>query len=220
MEIALTLGILLIAIVLFATEWLPMDIVSMMILLSVSLTGLVTVEDAFAGFSNPAVITVAAIFVLSAGISSTGAITKVGEQLITWTGHSPALLTAAIMATVALFSAFINNIGATAVLMPIVVMVAQKLKVAPSKLLIPLAFGSLLGGVCTLIGTPPNILVNILMQEYAGRQFSMFDFTPVGAVLLLFGIAYMALIGRHLLPERKSGTLTEAYQIKKLYHRS
>jgi di/tricarboxylate transporter len=118
------------------------------------------------------------------------------------------------MATVALFSAFINNIGATAVLMPIVVMVAQKLKIPPSKLLIPLAFGSLLGGVCTLIGTPPNILMNILMQEYAGQQFSMFDFTPVGIVLLLFGIAYMSLIGRHLLPDRKSGTLTEAYQVK------
>ena len=214
MEIALTLTILLIAIVLFATEWLRMDIVSLMILLALALTGLVSIEEAFAGFSNPAVITVGAIFVLSAGISSTGAVSKLGEHLIEWTGHSPVLLTASIMATVALFSAFINNIGATAVLMPIVVMVAQKLKIPPSKLLIPLAFGSLLGGVCTLIGTPPNILMNILMQEYAGQQFSMFDFTPVGIVLLLFGIAYMSLIGRHLLPNRKSGTLTEAYQVK------
>jgi di/tricarboxylate transporter len=214
MEIVLTLTILLIAIILFATEWLRMDMVSMLILLAVALTGLVSVEDAFAGFSNPAVITVGAIFVLSAGISSTGAVSRVGEHLIAWTGHNIILLTASIMATVALFSAFINNIGATAVLMPIVVMVAQKLKVPPSKLLIPLAFGSLLGGVCTLIGTPPNILMNILMQEYAGRQFSMFDFTPVGVILLLFGIAYMSLIGRHLLPERKSGTLTEAYQVK------
>jgi di/tricarboxylate transporter len=214
MEIALTLSILLVAIVLFATEWLRMDMVSMLILLTLALTGLVSIEDAFAGFSNPAVITVAAVFILSAGISSTGAISKVGEHLIEWTGHNPVLLTASIMATVALFSAFINNIGATAVLMPIVVMVARKLKIPPSKLLIPLAFGSLLGGVCTLIGTPPNILMNILMQEYAGRQFSMFDFTPIGIVLLLFGIAYMSLIGRHLLPNRKSGSLTEAYQVK------
>ncbi len=214
MDIALTLIILVVAIILFATEWIRMDMVSMLILLVLALTGLVTVEDAFAGFSNPAVLTVAAVFVLSAGISSTGAVSKVGERLIQWTGHSPLLLTASIMATVAVFSAFINNIGATAVLMPIVVMVAQKLKMPPSKLLIPLAFGSLLGGVCTLIGTPPNILMNILMQEYAGKQFSMFDFTPVGIVLLLFGIAYMTFIGRHLLPNRKSGTLTEAYQVK------
>ncbi len=214
MDIILTLLILLTAIVLFATEWVRMDIVSMLILLAVALTGLVSVEEAFAGFSNPAVITVASIFILSAGISSTGAISKAGEQLIEWTGHNPLLLTASIMAIVALFSAFVNNIGATAVLMPMVVMVAQKLKIPPSKLLIPLAFGSLLGGVCTLIGTPPNILINTLMQEYAGRQFGMFDFTPVGLILLGFGITYMTLVGRHLLPNRKSGTLTEAYQVK------
>jgi di/tricarboxylate transporter len=214
MEMSLTLTILAIAILLFATEWIRMDLVSLMVLLAVVLTGLVSVEQAFAGFSNPAVVTVGAVFVLSAGISSTGAVNKLGEQLIKWTGDNPALLTASIMATVALFSAFINNIGATAMLMPIVVMVAQKLKQPPSKLLIPLAFGSLLGGVCTLIGTPPNILINSLMQEYTGESFSMFSFTPVGLVLLAFGILYMSLIGRHLLPTRKSGTLTEAYQVK------
>jgi di/tricarboxylate transporter len=214
MEMTLTLTILAIAIILFATEWIRMDLVSLMVLLAVVLTGLVSVEQAFAGFSNPAVVTVAAMFVLSAGISTTGAVSKLGEQLIEWTGDNPALLTASIMATVALFSAFINNIGATAMLMPIVVMVAQKLKQPPSKLLIPLAFGSLLGGVCTLIGTPPNILINSLMQQYTGESFSMFSFTPVGLVLLVFGILYMALAGRHLLPTRKSGTLTEAYQVK------
>ena len=214
MEMTLTLTILAVAIILFATEWIRMDLVSLMVLLAVVLTGLVSVEQAFAGFSNPAVVTVAAVFVLSAGISSTGAVNKLGEQLIEWTGDNPALLTASIMATVALFSAFINNIGATAMLMPIVVMVAQKLKQPPSKLLIPLAFGSLLGGVCTLIGTPPNILINSLMQQYTGESFSMFSFTPVGLVLLVFGILYMTLVGRHLLPTRKSGTLTEAYQVK------
>ena len=214
MEMTLTLTILGIAIVLFATEWVRMDLVSLMVLLAVVLTGLVSAEQAFAGFSNPAVITVAAVFVLSAGISSTGAVSKLGEQLIEWTGANPALLIASIMATVALFSAFINNIGATAMMMPIVVMVAQKLKLPPSKLLIPLAFGSLLGGVCTMIGTPPNILINSLMQQYTGESFSMFSFTPIGVVLLVAGILYMALLGRHLLPTRKSGTLTEAYQVK------
>lgn len=214
MEMTLTLTILAIAIILFATEWIRMDLVSLMILLAVVLTGLVSVEEAFAGFSNPAVITVAAVFVLSAGISTTGAVSKLGERLIEWTGSNPALLIASIMATVALFSAFINNIGATAMLMPIVVMVARKLKQPPSKLLIPLAFGSLLGGVCTMIGTPPNILMNSLMEQYTGLSFSMFSFTPVGVVLLAFGILYMALLGRHLLPTRKSGTLTEAYQVK------
>ncbi len=214
MDITLTLVILLIAIILYATEWIRMDLVSLMVLLALAITGLVTIEEAFSGFSNPAVITVGAMFILSAGISSTGAVTRVGERLIAWTGHSEALLVASIMLTVACFSAFINNIGSTAVLMPVVVMIAKKLKTPPSKLLIPLAFGSLLGGVCTLIGTPPNILMNELMQEYSGQSFGMFDFTPVGLVLLLLGTAYMALAGRHLLPVRKSGTLTEAYQVK------
>jgi len=214
MDITLTLAILLIAIILFATEWLRMDVVSLMVLLAVTLTGLVTPSEAFAGFSNPAVITVAAMFVLGAGISHTGAISKFGEQLIDRTGHSQSLMIASIMGTVALFSAFINNIGATAVLMPIVIMVARRTKLPASKLLIPLAFGSLLGGVCTLIGTPPNILINELLLEYTGEGFQMFSFTPLGLVLLACGISYMALFGHKLLPVRKSGTLTEAYQVK------
>ncbi len=214
MDITLTLTILLVAILLFATGWVRMDVVSLMILVSVAVTGLVSVEEAFSGFSNPAVITVGAMFILGAGISYTGAISALGEKLVNLTGNSENKLVAAIMVTVAFFSAFINNIGATAVLMPIIMMISGKTKIPPSKLLIPLAFGSLLGGVCTLIGTPPNILMNILLQEYAGESFSMFSFTPIGVVLLGVGIAYMAFIGRHLLPSRKSGTLTEAYQVK------
>lgn len=214
MEITLTLLILLIAIILFATEWIRMDLVSLMVLLAVALTGLVTPEEAFSGFSNPAVITVAAMFVLGAGISYTGAISTLGEHLIRMTGHNQSLMIAAIMGVVAFFSAFINNIGATAVLMPVVITMARKAKLPASKLLIPLAFGSLLGGVCTLIGTPPNILINTLLLQYTGESFSMFDFTPLGVILLACGISYMALFGHKLLPTRKAGTLTEAYQVK------
>ncbi len=214
MDITLTLLILLIAIILFATEWIRMDIVSLMVLLAVALTGLVTPEEAFSGFSNPAVITVGAMFVLGAGISYTGAISTVGEHLLSMTGHNQTLMIAAIMGTVAFFSAFINNIGATAVLMPVVIMMARRTKLPPSKLLIPLAFGSLLGGVCTLIGTPPNILINSLLMEYSGESFGMFSFTPLGLVLLALGISYMAFFGHKLLPQRKSGSLTEAYQVK------
>jgi di/tricarboxylate transporter len=214
MEILLTLLILSAAVVLFATDWVRMELVGLMILLALALTRLVTVEEAFAGFSSPAVITVAAMFVLGAGISSTGAISRVGELLITWTGHSETLMIAAIMATVAFFSAFINNIGATAILMPIVVVMARRLNKPPSKLLIPLAFGSLLGGVCTGIGTPPNILMGELLHEYTGESFSMFDYTPVGISFVIVGIVYMVTAGRHLLPKRKAGTLTESYQVK------
>ena len=214
MEIALVFVILVVAVILFATEWIRMDLVSLMVLLALGLTGLVSVEEAFAGFSNPAVITVAAMFVLSAAISNTGAMGAVGERLIELAHGSEARLVAIIMLTVASFSAFINNIGSTAVMLPVVVGIARKLKLSPSKLLIPLAFGSLLGGVCTLIGTPPNILMNALLQQYAGESLGMFDFTPVGLVLVAAGTLYMALVGRHLLPKRKSGLLTEEYQVK------
>lgn len=214
MEIALTLSILIVALILFATEWIRMDLVSLMILLTLGLTGLVSPQEAFSGFSNPAVITVAAMFVISAGISNTGAVNQVGEKILEFTGQSEIRLIISLMLTVAFFSAFINNIGATAVLMPVVIGIARRLNMPPSKLLIPLAFGSLLGGVCTLIGTPPNILMNELLQEYTGESFSMFDFTPVGVVVLIAGIVYMVLVGRHLLPSRKAGTLTEAYQVK------
>lgn len=214
MEVALVLIILAAAIVLFATEWIRMDLVSLMVLLSLALTGLVTPEQAFSGFSNPAVITVAAMFVISAGLTNTGALGPLGERLIRFADRSEARLVALIMLTSAFFSSFINNIGATAMLMPIVISIAQRSKISPSRLLIPLAFGSLLGGVCTLIGTPPNILMSTLLQGYTGEGFTMFSFTPVGVVILTAGITYMALVGRRLLPRRKSGTLTEAYQVK------
>ncbi len=154
------------------------------------------------------------MFVLGAGISYTGSISTLGEHLIRMTGHNQTLMIASIMGLVAFFSAFINNIGATAVLMPVVITMARKTNLPASKLLIPLAFGSLLGGVCTLIGTPPNILINSLLQQYTGTGFRMFDFTPLGVILLACGICYMAFFGHKLLPNRKSGTLTEAYQVK------
>jgi len=214
MDILLVLLILTAAIVLFASEWIRMDLVSMLILLSLTLTGLVTPEQAFAGFSNPAVITVAAMFVISAAISNTGIGNRLGEKLALFAGGSEIRLIVAIMATVAVMSAFINNIGATAIMLPLVISLARKTRIPPSKLLMPLAFGSLVGGICTLIGTPPNILINSLLQTYSNERLEMFSFSPIGIPIVLLTIAYMAFIGRPLLPKRKAGSLTEAYQVK------
>jgi di/tricarboxylate transporter len=214
MDIFLVLSILLIAIFLFATEWIRMDLVSLMVLLALGLTGQVTPTEAFAGFSNPAVITVAAMFIISAAIANTGATTKLGQRLMQYAGTSEVRLVVIVMVTVAGFSAFINNIGATAMMMPLVIAMAQKVRIPPSKLLIPLAFGSLMGGVCTLIGTPPNILMNELLFEYTGQNFRMFDFTPIGLLIVATGVIYMVKVGFKLLPSRKSGTLTHAYQVK------
>lgn len=214
MQIALVLTILGGAIILFATEWLRMDVVALLVLLALGLTGLVTPAQAFSGFSNPAVVTVAAMFVISAGLANTGATGRLGERLLRIAGSNERRLITVIMGTAACFSAFINNIGATAVMLPLVVGIARKVKLPPSKLLIPLAYASLMGGVCTLIGTPPNILANELLKEYSGQSLAMFDFTPIGLMVVAAGILYMAFIGRHLLPSRKGGSLTEAYQVK------
>ena len=214
MDITLVLLILLIAVILFATELIRMDLVIMLVLITLALTGLVSVEEAFSGFSNPAVITVGSMFIISAGLTNTGALAPLGERLLRFSGKSELRMTVAIMLCAAFFSAFINNIGAAAMLMPLVVSVGQRSRISPSKLLMPLAFGSLLGGVCTLIGTPPNILMNALLTEYTGQRFSMFDFTPVGLIVLTSGVLYMLFVGRFLLPDRKAGTLTEAYQVK------
>lgn len=214
METILVLTILALAVLLFATEWIRMDMVSLLVLLSLGLLELVSVEEAFSGFSNPAVITVAAMFVISSGVSSTGALSRVGQHLTKLAKGSESRLTVIIMLTVAFFSSFINNIGSTALLMPVVINICRRLKLSPSRLLIPLAYGSLLGGVCTLVGTPPNILMNTLLEQHTGETFKLFDFTPLGLVIVTAGILYMVLVGRHLLPIRKSGSLTESYQVK------
>ncbi|MDT8420619.1 MAG: SLC13 family permease [Desulfuromonadales bacterium] len=214
MQIILVLTILLVAIALFSSGLVRMDMTSVLVLATLYLTGLVSVEEAFSGFSNPAVITVAGMFVIGAGISNTGFVNRVAEKLLSFSHASETRLIISLMLTVACFSAFINNIGATAILMPVVANISKKRRIPASILLIPLAFGSLLGGVCTLIGTPPNILMNILLQQHTGERFMMFDFTPIGLIVLVTGILYMAFIGRYLLPRNKAKTLDAAYQAR------
>lgn len=214
MDALLVLVILSLAILLFASGWIRVDLTSLMILLTLGITGLVSPAEAFSGFSNPAVITVASMFVISAGLTHTGALRPMTAKLmsVAWQGEAQLILTFMLLA--AFFSAFINNIGAAAMLMPLAIEVGHKKNISPSKLLIPLAFGSLLGGVCTLIGTPPNLLANALLKQHAGQSFSMFDFSAIGIVMLIAGAFYMLYIGRKLLPDRKTGSLTTAYQVK------
>lgn len=199
-EIALVLIILGIAIVLFASERLRVDLISMMVLLTLLFTGILTPEEAFSGFSSPAVITVWAIYIVSAGLTVTGIADAIGRRIMRVSGFEEWRLVAVIMVTVGLMSAFMNNIGATAVLLPAVVAIGRRAKIPASKLLIPLAFGSLLGGVTTLIGTPPNLLVSNALAAAGYKPFTLFDYTPMGLIILGISIVYMVLIGRHLLP--------------------
>jgi len=214
MQIILVLSILSIAILLFATGWIRMDLVSILILLTLPLFEVVPAEQAFLAFSNPAVITVAAMFIMSAAIANTGMTAHLGRWLFSFAEQSEARLVLAIMSLTAVASAFINNIGAAAVLLPMVTGVAKKAEIAASRLLMPLAYGSLIGGFCTLIGTPPNILINELMYEYSGQEFRMFDFTPLGLMVVIISISYMMLFGRRLLPNNPPASIQQLNQVK------
>lgn len=207
-EISLVLIILGVSVALFASEKIRVDVVSMMVLLTLLLTGLLTTEEAFSGFSNPAVITVWAIYIVSASLTHTGIADVIGKYIGRIAGTEEARLTFVIMAAVALMSAFMNNIGAAAVLLPVTIGLGRKAKIPASKLLIPLAFGSLLGGVTTLIGTPPNLLASDALQEVGLAPFKLFDFTPIGLIILSSSLVYMTFLGRHLLP-RYEETLHE-----------
>ena len=205
-EIGLVLLILGIAIVLFASEKVRVDVVSMMVLLALLLSGLLTPEEAFSGFSNPAVITVWAIYIVSASLTRTGIADFIGRYIARAAGTEEWRLVLVLMVTVGVMSAFMNNIGATAVLLPVAIQLGRRAHVPVSKLLIPLAFGSLLGGVTTLIGTPPNLLVSTALHDMGLEPFSLFDYTPMGLIIMVVSIAYMILIGRHLLPSYQQAT--------------
>jgi di/tricarboxylate transporter len=201
-DIALLLAILAISILFFITDWLRVDLVALLVLLALVLTGLITPEQAFAGFSSPAVITVWAIFIVSGGLFYTGVANLLGDRLLKLAGTTPQRLVGLVMTTVGLMSGIMNNVGATAVMLPAVVSMARQARVNASKLLIPLAFGSLLGGMVTLIGTPVNILASDALRQAGLEPFSFLGFAPVGLAALAFGVAYMALLGWRLLPDR------------------
>ena len=208
-QIALVLAILAAAIVMFITERIRVDVVALMVLVSLTLTGLVTPTEALSGFANLAVVTVWAVLILSAGLGRTGVAGLIGHQVLRLSGQSEARLVALIMLLVGALSGFMNDIGVAALMLPVVVDIARRTGRPPSRLLMPLAFAALLGGLNTLIGTPPNSLVSEALRQYGLEPFHMFDYTPTGIVVMLAGISFMVLVGRHLLPSRDIKDLPE-----------
>ncbi len=209
-ENILVLAILAGALVLFISEKLRPDVVALLVLVVLALTGILTVEQALSGFASPAVVTVWSVFIISGALYRTGVADALARAVLALAGSDPLRLTVLVMITVGILSAFMNNIGAVAIMLPAVMSVAKQAKITPSKLLIPLAFASLLGGNMTLVGTPPNILAAGILGAYPGLEpFSFFDFLPMGIIVLTVGIVYMALVGRHLLPVRASASAPE-----------
>ncbi|MGI9309558.1 MAG: SLC13 family permease [Gammaproteobacteria bacterium] len=208
-EIALVLGILLVSLALFITEVLRMDLVALMVLATLAVTGLVNPNDAVSGFSNPAVITVWAMFILSDGLTRTGIADILGTQLLKVAGQKEVSLIVVIMLCSGFLSAFMNNIGVAALMLPVVMDISRRTDIPPSRLLMPLAYGCLLGGLTTLIGTPPNLLVSAALEQNGLEPFAMFDFAPTGVIALLTGTAFVALIGRVMLPRKDPGEASQ-----------
>lgn len=206
-------AVLIISMVLFIQDRIRYDLIAVLSLCALCFTGIVPFDEAFSGFSNPAVITVGAILILSFSLEKAGLVQVVG-QWMTHVGDSQPRQVLALCGAVALLSAFINNVGAVALLMPVAIHLARKANHSPSFVLMPMAFASLLGGMITLIGTPPNMIVASFRKDYAEEPFRMFDFTPVGGGVALICLAFIVLIGWRLVPERKSGVEGDLFEIK------
>jgi di/tricarboxylate transporter len=190
-----------ITLALFIWNRLRFDVVSMLALLAMAFAGLVPADELFSGFGHPAVITVAAVLVISQGLVNGGVVDAIA-RLLGRIGHRPTLQVLTLTSVVALCSGFINNVGALALLMPVAIWMSRDAGRSPSMLLMPLAFGSLLGGTVTLIGTPPNIIISSYRPEGA---FGLFDFAPVGLAVTVVGIAFITLVGWRLTPRRDDG---------------
>lgn len=190
--------VLLLTLAAFIWNRVRFDVVAMLALLAVAVTGLAPVESVFSGFGHPAVITVAAVLVISQGLVNGGVVDEVAK-LLARVGHHAVLQVVTLTLVVAVCSAFINNVGALALLMPVAIWMSREAGRSPSLLLMPLAFGSLLGGTITLIGTPPNIIIASYREAGA---FGLFDFAPVGLAVTVTGVAFIGLAGWRLTPKR------------------
>ncbi len=213
--IAITLILLLVAVVLFATEKIPVDIVGILLVIGLVMTGILNVNEGLSGFGDNIIVTIAGLFVLTGGLVKTGIVDLIGRRLYRISGKNEFLLTALIMTVAAISASVLKNTTTTAMFVPVVLGLAARAKIAPSKLLMPLAYGAILGGSCTLIGTSTNLAVSSAMQRYGMEPYSMFELTPVGVITVAVGLIYMLFIGIKLLPNRGGEeSFTEQYHIR------
>jgi di/tricarboxylate transporter len=217
--IAITLTLLFVAIVLFSLEFIPLDIsaliiLSALLLMTVFFPGILTPQDAFSGFGSDTVIMIVGLFVMTSALVKTGVVETMGRIFHRYGGESPYFLAVMIMVTVAIASAFISNTAATAVFLPAVIGLARRAKMSPSKLLMPLAFASILTSSVTLISTSTNIVISGLLPKYNMAPMEMFELAPVGIPITIAGLIYMFTIGMKLLPARSDENLEEDYHLR------
>jgi len=202
-DIIVVLAILGVAVVLLVTEWVRYDGVALIVVAALAITGAIPASRALEGFGSPAVVTIASVLVLTGGLYRTGVADVVGRHVLRLAGGSPVRATGLTMLTAGVLSGVMTVVATTALLLPVVLEVARRLHLTPSRLLIPLSFGALLGGMTTLVPAP-NIILSEVVAASGHPPLHMFDFTPVGGAALLVGILYMVLVGRRLLPDRST----------------
>jgi di/tricarboxylate transporter len=214
LPIAFVLLLLVIAIALFATERISVDIITFLLLIALVVGGVLTPADAFAGFSNDIIIILGAIFVISGALQETGVLDVLGARILKLAGANPNRLLLLLMSSTAGISGFMNNTTVTAMFVPPTIGVARRANLSPSRLLMPLAFASILGGTCTLIGTSTNVAVSGYIKKAGMPELGMFEITPLGIIIVVVGVAYLMFIGRRLLPEHTEASLTANYAMR------
>lgn len=213
-DIAIVLAIVVGAAILFATEKLPVDMTAILVMAVLLLSGIITPEEGISGFSNTATVTVAAMFIISAALNKTGAVLFVGELASKMFKYNFWLGVIVMMMAVGLLSAFINNTPVVAVFIPVVLRIAASNNISSSKILMPLSFASMFGGVCTLIGTSTNILVSSIAVQYGQPAFSMFEFTSLGLLFFGAGLIYMVFVGIRMIKAKDvPSDLTQKYSM-------
>jgi len=202
-EILFVFGLLLITIILFVSGLFRLDVVAIMVILVLILRGLLTPGEALAGFGDPVVLLIAGLFVVGEALFRTGVAYAIGDWLMSVAGTNESRLLILLMLVVAGLSAFMSSTGAVAIFIPVALNLAAKAGTSPSRLMMPMAFASLIGGMLTLIGTPPNLVVSTQLTREGLESFGFFDFTPIGLLILIVGIVYIMLFGRRSLPREE-----------------
>ncbi len=217
-EITFVLFLLVIAFFLFATDYVSFDVAAMILLFSLLVTGILTFEEGLSGISHPATVAIASMFVLSEGLRRTGLLNKAGEFFSIRLHKNFYLWMFLMMLFISVMSAIMNNTAVVIIFIPILIEIASKIGISASKLLMPVSFAAIMGGICTLIGTSTNILVASIAEERGAASFGMFDFTPIGAILLIAGFLFLLTFGIKMIPSRRKEEedeqLTEDYEMQ------